>query len=182
MTSILSTSANGTTWSKVKRIPIDPVTSGVDHFIPGIGVDGASSGKTARLAVYYYFLPKAKCKVATCRLEVGYISSVNGGRTWSRPTTVAGPMKVTQLASTDQGRMVGDYISCTVASRRCWRAVSRSASRLPPEMRSMRPCTRRRTADQGRERQGRHRADPPGRPYAGVVCYGQLEITGAQYH
>jgi hypothetical protein len=117
---VLSTSANGTTWSKVKRIPIDPVTSGVDHFIPGIGVDGASSGKAARLAVYYYFLPKAKCTVATCRLEVGYISSINGGRTWSKPTTVAGPMKVTQLANTDQGRMVGDYISCSVAGRRAF--------------------------------------------------------------
>ena len=80
---VLSTSANGTTWSKVTRIPIDPVTSGTDHFIPGIGVSG--SGKTARVAVYYYFLPKAKCKVAACRLDVGYISSVNGGRTWSQP-------------------------------------------------------------------------------------------------
>jgi len=117
---VLSTSADGTTWSKVKRIPIDPATSGADHFIPGLGVDTASSGNTARLALYYYFLPQAKCKVATCRLEVGYISSINGGRTWSRPTTLAGPMKVTQLANTDQGRMVGDYLSCSILNRRAY--------------------------------------------------------------
>lgn len=127
---VLSTSVNGTTWSKVKRIPIDPAASGVDHFIPGLGVDPASSGKTARLAVYYYFLPQAKCKVATCRLEVGYISSINGGRTWSRPTTLAGPMKVTQIANTNQGRMVGDYISCSILDRRAYAlfAVGRAAT------------------------------------------------------
>jgi hypothetical protein len=115
---VLSTSVNGTTWSKVERIPIDPVSSGVEHLIPGIGVEGA--GKTASLAVYYFFLPKAKCKVAACRLEVGYISSINGGQTWAKPTTIAGPMKLTELANTDQGRMVGDYLACTVTDHRAF--------------------------------------------------------------
>jgi hypothetical protein len=111
---VFSTSANGTTWSRVHRIPIDATTSGIDHFIPGIGVDPATSGATAKIGLYYYFFPKARCTTATCKLEVGYISSANGGKTWSAPATVAGPMKVTQIASTNQGNMVGDYIATAV--------------------------------------------------------------------
>jgi hypothetical protein len=108
---VFSTSANGRTWSRVRRIPIDVSTSGADHFIPGIGVDPASSGGAAKIGLYYYFFPKARCSPATCKLEVGYISSANGGKSWSAPATVAGPMKVSQIASTDQGNMVGDYIA-----------------------------------------------------------------------
>ena len=32
---VYSTSANGTTWGSVTRVPIDPVTSTADHFLPG---------------------------------------------------------------------------------------------------------------------------------------------------
>lgn len=112
---VFATSANGTTWSRVRRIPIDATTSGADHFIPGIGVDPATSGRTAKIGLYYYFFPRARCSAATCELEVGYISSANAGRTWSAPATVAGPMKVSQIARTDQGNMVGDYIATAVS-------------------------------------------------------------------
>ena len=37
------------TWTAVTRIPIDDVTSTVDHFIPGIGIDPATSGATAHV-------------------------------------------------------------------------------------------------------------------------------------
>jgi hypothetical protein len=112
---VFSTSADGTVWSRVRRIPIDPATSGADHFIPGIGVDPATSGRTAKIGLYYYFFPKARCTAATCKLEVGYISSANGGITWSAPATVAGPMNVSQLADTDQGAMVGDYMAAAIS-------------------------------------------------------------------
>ena len=36
---VYSSSADGTTWSAVTRIPIDATTSGVDHFLPGLAVD-----------------------------------------------------------------------------------------------------------------------------------------------
>jgi hypothetical protein len=111
---VFATSADGTGWSRVTRIPIDATTSGVDHFIAGIGVDPTSSGTRAKIGLYYYFFPKAGCSVATCELRVGYVSSANGGRTWSGPTTVAGPTKVTQLAKTSLGNMVGDYIATAV--------------------------------------------------------------------
>ena len=47
-TSSCSTSTDGVTWSAVTRVPIDATTSGVDHFIPGIAVDRATSGSDAR--------------------------------------------------------------------------------------------------------------------------------------
>jgi hypothetical protein len=111
---VLSTSEDGTTWSAVGRIPIDPVGSGVDHFIPGLAVDSASSDREARLALTYYFFPQASCTAATCQLMVGFVSSTNAGRTWSRPEPVAGPMRLAWLPRTSQGVMVGDYISTSI--------------------------------------------------------------------
>jgi hypothetical protein len=115
---VYSTSSNGTTWSAVTRVPTDATTSGIDHFIPGIGVDKATSGATAHIGLYYYFYPNANCTAATCQLEVGYTSSINGGSTWSAPATVAGPMSLSQIADTTQGRMVGDYISSSIVGGR----------------------------------------------------------------
>ena len=108
---VFSTTTDGLTWSPVTRIPIDSVTSGVDHFIPGLAVDPSSSGDHARLALTYYEYPDANCSTATCELTVGFISSRDGGETWSLPIELAGPMRLDWLAATSQGPMVGDYIS-----------------------------------------------------------------------
>ncbi|MFI1165742.1 exo-alpha-sialidase [Streptomyces sp. NPDC020801] len=113
---VYSTSTNGTSWSAVTRVPIDATTSGVDHFIPGIGIDPTTSGAAAKIGLYYYFYPNADCTTSTCQLEVGYTSSVNGGSTWSSPAAVAGPMSLSQVADSTQGSMVGDYISTSVMS------------------------------------------------------------------
>ncbi|MGW4528607.1 exo-alpha-sialidase [Amycolatopsis sp. NPDC004378] len=110
---VLATSANGTSWSAVTRIPIDATASGVDHFTPGLGVDRSTSGTTAKLGLTYYFYPNAGCSTSTCQLEVGFISSTTGGATWSTPQTLAGPMSLSWLAQAG-GAMVGDYISTSV--------------------------------------------------------------------
>jgi hypothetical protein len=111
---IFSTSDDGVTWSPVHRVPIDPIGSPADHFIPGLAVDAGSPSESARLALAYYFYPEGNCGFATCRLQVGLITSRDGGDTWSSPETVAGPMKLGWLADTSQGRMVGDYISTSI--------------------------------------------------------------------
>jgi hypothetical protein len=108
---VMSTSTNGSTWTAVARIPIDPVTSTVDHFIPGFAVDPLTSGSTAHLGLTYYFYPQTSCTQTTCKLTVGFVSSQDGGTTWSLAKKVAGPMRLTWIANTDQGRMVGDYMS-----------------------------------------------------------------------
>jgi hypothetical protein len=108
---VFSSSADGVNWAPVMRIPTDPVGSGVDHFIPGLAVDPATSGAGAHLALTYYFYPDGSCTEATCELDVGFTSSPDAGATWSAPTKLAGPMSLTDIADTSQGRMVGDYIS-----------------------------------------------------------------------
>lgn len=107
---VFSTSADGVNWTAASRVPIDPVTSGEDHFIPGLAVDPATSGAGAHLGLTYYFYPKAACGGA-CQLEVGFISSPDGGAHWGTATQLAGPMALSQIAQTSQGPMVGDYIS-----------------------------------------------------------------------
>lgn len=99
------------TWSAVTRIPIDATTSTVDHFIPGLAVDPSTTGANGRLALAYYYYPFANCIAATCALNVGFVSSSDGGASWSAPDQLAGAMALDWLPSTTQGRMVGDYIS-----------------------------------------------------------------------
>jgi hypothetical protein len=108
---VYSTSTDGIHWSAVTRIPIDATTSTVDHFIPGIGIDPATSGATAHVAIHYYFYTKSSCTTATCQLGVGYISSHNGGTTWNTPVRLAGPMHLKWLPNSQNGLMVGDYIA-----------------------------------------------------------------------
>jgi hypothetical protein len=111
---VLSKSTNGTTWAAPTRVPIDATTSTVDHFVPGIGIDPSTAGATARIGLTYYSYPTANCTAATCRLNVGFISSTNGGTSWSAATQVAGPMTLSWIPNTSQGRMFGDYISTSV--------------------------------------------------------------------
>lgn len=113
---VVTTSTNGTSWSAVTRIPADAVGSGVDHFIPGLAVDKSTSGSSAHLGLAYYYYPATSCSSSTCQLDVGFVSSTNGGSTWSAKTQLAGPMTLTWLANTTQGFMVGDYISTSFAS------------------------------------------------------------------
>ena len=108
---VMSTSSNGTTWTAVTRIPIDSTTSTVDHFIPGLAVDHTTSGSRAHLALTYYYFPVANCTTSTCKLFVGFVSSQDGGTTWRAPRPLTSNMTVSSVANTDQGRMVGDYVS-----------------------------------------------------------------------
>jgi BNR repeat-like domain len=114
---VISTSSDGATWSAPQRVPIDAVGSNVDHFIPGMAVDKATSGSSAHLALAFYYYPDANCTSATCQLEVGYVSSTDGGTTWSTETTLtSSAMNLAWLPTTTSGNMVGDYISTSFAN------------------------------------------------------------------
>jgi hypothetical protein len=122
---VLSHSLNstGTSWSSVSRVPIDATHSGVDHFIPGLAVNKATSGSSAQLGLTYYFYPSG-----TTQLSVGFISSTNAGSSWSAPQTIASGMATGWLATTNQGRMVGDYISTSYGSDNLAHGVFATAS------------------------------------------------------
>lgn len=113
---VMTTSTNGTTWTPIVRVPIGATNDGHDNFIPGVAVDKSTSGSTAHIAVTYYFYPTANCSSSTCQLDVGYISSTAGGSSWGASTQLAGPMTLSWLPNTTQGRMVGDYISTSFNS------------------------------------------------------------------
>ena len=110
---VMSSSADGKTWSAVTRIPIDATSSTVDHFLPGIGIDPATSGSSAHITIVYYYYPVSNCSASTCRLEVGFVTSSDGGATWTAGAKLAGPMKLAWLPVSDDGPMVADYIGVT---------------------------------------------------------------------
>ena len=128
---VLSTSADGTTWSPVSRIPLDPVGSNVDHFIPGIAVDRTSASAHTQLALTYYFDTNPNCTGSTCQIQVGFSSSLDNGQTWSTPQVLSNPMQLGWLAPTNQGVMVGDYISTSFLAGQ-QRVVGAFAIGFPP--------------------------------------------------
>jgi hypothetical protein len=121
---VMKTSLDGTTWSTVTRVPIDATNSTVDHFTPGLGVDNTTSGSSAHLALAYYYYPNANCTRATCQLDVGIVSSTNGGTSWSASQQLGGPMSLSWLANTSQGAMVGDYISTSFSNGKAFPAFA----------------------------------------------------------
>ncbi|HTR24725.1 MAG TPA: sialidase family protein [Terriglobales bacterium] len=108
---VYTTSTNGKKWTAVQRVPIDDVSSTADHFITGLAIDPATSGKKAHLALAYYYYPNYNCSMSSCQLYLGFIQSSTAGKTWSSPVTLAGPMKIAWLPDTFSGYMVADYIS-----------------------------------------------------------------------
>ncbi len=130
---VLSSSSDGVTWSAVSRVPIDPIGSGVDHFIPGLAVDRSTAGASGHLALAFYFYPNANCTVSTCQLDAGSISSSDGGATWGGQQQLAGPMTLSWLAFTTQGFMVGDYISTSFVGGVAFPAIAVAGPGTPTQ-------------------------------------------------
>ena len=122
---LLSSSADGISWAAPVRIPTGAVgctvTSCRDILIPGLGVDRSTSGNNAHLAVVYYTFPTifssptSFCDQTNCQLFVRFQSSTDGGKHWSSPQQLAGPMTLTWSPLTTQGYMLADYLSTSIA-------------------------------------------------------------------
>ena len=116
---VLSTTTDGLHWTAPKLVPIDPIGSHFDHFIPGLAVDRTTSGGSAHLGLAFYFFgfpgfSTGNCQTNDCVLRVGFIDSANGGQSWSKKEVLTAPMFLQWLALTTQGYMVGDYISTSI--------------------------------------------------------------------
>ncbi|MHB8474651.1 MAG: sialidase family protein [Gammaproteobacteria bacterium] len=145
---VYTTSKDGRTWTPITAIPIDADGS-VDHFITGVAVGGSAKDSWDdrnfwddevphdRLAVSYYYLTDAPCdpKVANavCRLRAGFISSPDGGKTWTAPVQVSGPMNVLDLAQTEFGYFVANDITAIYVEGEPQAAYSIA---LPPDRRT----------------------------------------------
>lgn len=112
---VMTTTTDGTTWTPLQRIPLDPIGSGVEHLTAGLAVDRTTAGKSAHLAITYYYFPQSACSAQPCQMFVGFSSSTNGGATWGPGQALAGPMNESSLVQTDEGLMTGDYISTSIA-------------------------------------------------------------------
>jgi hypothetical protein len=105
---VLASSANGVRWSRVQRVPTWPELDGMTHFVPGLGVD--ASTQESRLGLAFYALTPRGCS-ADCQVAPMYVSSADGGRTWSSPQPLAAASPVDAFPLSTSGRFLGDYIS-----------------------------------------------------------------------
>ena len=114
---VISTSPDGgLTWTAPARVPIAPVSSALNVFIPGLAADPARPGRLA--LVYAYNRPTA-CPSKSCTLGIGFTTSADGGSTWSAPRRLhAQPVSTDWLPRAEGGRMVGDYFSTSFAGDR----------------------------------------------------------------
>src|SRR5258707_5350880 len=83
---VYSKSGSGTLWTAIKRIPIDDVTSTVDHFITGMAIEPGTYGAKAHIGLVYYYYPVSNCG-NNCSLYAGFIQSSTGGAKWSPAQT-----------------------------------------------------------------------------------------------
>ena len=107
---VYSSSTDGIHWTSKVRIPLDPIGSGVDHFINGMGIDIRTSGSTAHMAMTYYYYPVSNCD-NNCTLYAGFSLTNNGGQTWTAGRQLAQSMQLSWLPNTFSGRMVADYVA-----------------------------------------------------------------------
>jgi hypothetical protein len=114
---VLASSPDGAAWSPPRRLPLVPATSSAELFLPALAVAGVA-GRPHRISLVYHVMPNPFCSAATCRIDVRYADSRDGGRTWRTRVLIARPMRLGWIANTEQGRMLADYVSITLAGGR----------------------------------------------------------------
>jgi hypothetical protein len=100
-------------------------TDTVDHFVPAIAADPNSNGK---LALFYFFYPIAACNYVTgqpldnsqggpqCMPNEGYVSSTNGGSSWSAAQTLASMRSLAVIPRTNGGPDLGNVQGAAVSA------------------------------------------------------------------
>jgi hypothetical protein len=126
-------------WTPKVRVPIDPATSGADHFIPGLGSTRQPRERRVTWASRTYFFPDARLHVLDlpARRGLHLVERRRIDLEAPRSRLNKNPMALSWIADTNQGRMVGDYISTSfsdgiaVAGLRPGREGLRRRNRLP---------------------------------------------------
>ena len=127
---VFSASTDGTAWTPPARIPTSTLSGRGSAMVPGLGVDPTTAGASARLALTSYEVVDPACQGDTCALAVVVTTSTDAGVTWSAPQALSPqPIPLAWVANTNQGRMVGDYISTSFVGGQ---AVAVFALAAPP--------------------------------------------------
>jgi hypothetical protein len=118
---VLALSSDGTRWRAPRRLPLDRRGN---HVLPGLAIAPAVRGRGVRLGLAYYTIAGTRCRPARCRITPYFVSSANGGRTWSRPLRLHPPMRFTWLPESPRGEaFVADTISTAFVGTTAWPAV-----------------------------------------------------------
>lgn len=112
---VLSTSADGLTWTAPTRIPLAPASSTESFFIPGLAADPLHPG---RLGLVYAYFHAGSCRRGTCLVGIGFGQSRDGGKTWSTQQLDAQPFPTNWASKSEGGRMIGDYFAVSFAGDR----------------------------------------------------------------
>jgi hypothetical protein len=121
---VMSTSSDGLVWTAPVRVPLDATTSTVDHFLLALGIDPATGGTAAHLALLYYFYPQTSCTATTCSLNIGMVTSQDGGASWSTTTPLVSGISLSSLPNTLSGVMVGDYFATVFSGGKAFPILS----------------------------------------------------------
>ncbi len=115
---LFSSSEDGVSWSPPQAVA--PSAATVEQFLPGLAADLRSGGESGRLALVYHALPQGCLSSPSCPgIDVFSVSSVDGGRSWSRPARLsARSMRLSWIARTTSGRMLADYVSVSYVAGR----------------------------------------------------------------
>ena len=116
---VISHSSAPGRWTAARRVPLGRLGSATDFVVPDLAVDPNSRGSRARLALTYHAVSSADCTEASCLLDVYLVTSKTAGTRWTKPRRLNPTrMRLTWLAQTASGRMVGDYVSTSFAGKR----------------------------------------------------------------
>jgi hypothetical protein len=107
---VISSSPDGRRWSRTRRVPTGPELDGLQHFVPGLGVDAATSGAATRLALSFSVLRPASCTTG-CNVQPYFISTADAGASWSAPEPLGVPQPTEAFPESTSGRFLGDYVS-----------------------------------------------------------------------
>lgn len=108
---LFSSSTDGLTWGPPTVVPINCPDQGLcstsDRFAPSIAVDPRQPGRIAMIYNDYF----------GGSVTVQYKSSTDGGHNWREyRDALAGPMPITHMANSTQGRMLGEYLGLSIAN------------------------------------------------------------------
>ena len=109
---VLVSSSDGVTWSAPRYVPVGAPDAPAHRFVPGLALDPATRGTSARIAITTYTVSKPQGCVDCEVVDAYLVTSADGGRSW-RPAVRLNveSMSTHWLAATSLGPMLGDYIS-----------------------------------------------------------------------
>ncbi len=126
---VWSRSTGPSRWTRPRRPPLGAIGSR-EFTLPDIAVAPGTTGARTRLALTYYTLNSADCTETNCLLDLYVVTSKTAGVRWTRPRRInPRRMRLTWIAQTNSGRMVGDYTGTVYAGGR---VVSVNVLAVPP--------------------------------------------------